>query len=134
MGLRIYLDSCIVIYLVEEHPDYAPRLEEKISQLNDVTFLLSHLTELECLVIPIRNKNKLLLDKFQSFFKNLRVSPLERPHFHRAANLRAKFVGLKTPDALHLATALNLGCNEFWTNDDHLERAAPQFARNILRG
>jgi hypothetical protein len=82
VGLRIYLDSCTVIYLVEEHPDYAPKLEDRISHLNEVLFVVSHLTELECLVVPIRNKNQILIEKFQSFFEKVLVSPVDRLHFH----------------------------------------------------
>ena len=31
---------------------------------------------------------------------------------------------LKTPDALHLATAIHAGCSQFWTNDKKLVKAA----------
>lgn len=40
-----------------------------------------------------------------------------------AASLRAEF-GLRTPDAIHLATALTNECEEFWTNDEKLLRAS----------
>jgi predicted nucleic acid-binding protein len=62
--MQAYLDSCIIIYLVEEHLLYA------------------HPT-------------------------------------------------LKTPDAIHLATALYHGCAEFWTNDDRLAAIAPQIVKNV---
>ncbi len=45
------------------------------------------------------------------------------PVFDLATELRAQH-GLKTPDALHLAAALRAGCDEFWTNDEHLAKAA----------
>lgn len=63
----IYLDSCIVIYLVEQHPTYFE---------------------------TVRN-------------------------------------GIRTPDALHLATASHYGCVEFWTNDDRLAKVAPTLAINV---
>jgi predicted nucleic acid-binding protein len=40
--------------------------------------------------------------------------------------------GLTTPDALHLATALQHGCTELWTNDNRLLAAAGAMARNVL--
>lgn len=39
----------------------------------------------------------------------------------RAAHLRAQY-NLKTPDALHLATAIEAGCQAFLTNDADLKR------------
>ncbi|MGL4609627.1 MAG: type II toxin-antitoxin system VapC family toxin [Trueperaceae bacterium] len=46
-------------------------------------------------------------------------------------NLRA-FHNLKTPDALHLATALHHGCQEFWTNDLRLSKATRQISFRVL--
>jgi len=51
--------------------------------------------------------------------------------FGRALILRAE-QGLKTPDALHLATALQNGCTEFWTNDNRLRSAAGAMAVNVF--
>ncbi len=48
---------------------------------------------------------------------------LAAPVFERAARLRARH-RLKTPDAIHLAAALEHGCDEFWTNDRRLAAAA----------
>jgi len=45
--------------------------------------------------------------------------------------LRARF-GLKTSDALHLATAQRHGCIALWTNDDRLASAAHRLAVNLL--
>ena len=51
--------------------------------------------------------------------------------YQTAAQLRAQH-GLKTPDALHLATARHHRCDQFWTNDDRLWKTAQDFARNLL--
>jgi predicted nucleic acid-binding protein len=49
-----------------------------------------------------------------------------------AAELRAAS-GVKTPDALHLATALHHGCDEFWTNDDRLARNSSAIGYRVFR-
>ncbi len=35
--------------------------------------------------------------------------------------------GIQTPDALHLAAAIEGGCQEFWTNDKRLRVVAHNF-------
>ena len=52
--------------------------------------------------------------------------------FDKAAQLRADFSSLKTPDALHLATALHHNCDECWTNDNRLNSVAPSLVKNVL--
>lgn len=44
---KIYLDSCIVIYLVEEHATYAAQIRRAIAALPDAQFCISSLVELE---------------------------------------------------------------------------------------
>lgn len=131
-SLRVYLDSCVVIYLVEEHPIFAPVVETLLAKHPDIVFQISGLTEMECLVMPLRNGNQLLIEKFRKWFERNDILPNERFVFQRAAQLRADHKSLKTPDAIHLATALHYGCDEFWTNDDRLGKIAPVIARNIL--
>ncbi len=135
MGLnpvRIYLDSCVVIYLIEEHHEFAPIIESLLAAQAKAELFISTLTEMECLVMPLRNQNQLLIDKFRNWFDDLIVLPIEREVFQLAAQLRADHKSLKTPDAIHLATALHYGCDEFWTNDNRLSKVAPTVARNIL--
>jgi predicted nucleic acid-binding protein len=42
-----------------------------------------------------------------------------------AARLRASSPGLHTPDAIHLATAMDASCEVFLTNDRRMKAAAP---------
>lgn len=130
--LRIYLDSCIVIYLIEEHSTFAPAVETLLANHADALLHISSLTEMECLVMPLRNQNQVLVDKFRDWFDDVIVLSNTREIFQQGAQLRADHKTLKTPDAIHLATALHYGCDEFWTHDDRLAKVAPTIAKNIL--
>ena len=137
MGINsplIYLDSCIIIYLVEEHQTFAPVIETHLASQPKAILAFSALSEMECLVMPLRQKNQLLLDKFRDWFQSVALYlPTERAISRQAAQLRASYPGLKTPDALHLATAQYFQCAELWTNDDRLQKIAPQLSRNACQ-
>lgn len=127
----IYLDSCLVIYLVEEHPRYGPAVEESLSRLTTETICISPLVEMECLVLPTRRGNSALLTRFSGFFQRNNLVPMPEEVYLEAARLRAHHA-IKTPDALHLAAARFNGCTALWTNDDRLAAVAPDFVRNVL--
>jgi predicted nucleic acid-binding protein len=91
----------------------------------------SPLTELECLVLPLRLKRDDLLEKFRRFFTLNMQLAIPDSVYREAARLRAEF-GLKTPDALHLATARFHDCSELWTNDDRLAGVADGQAVNVV--
>ena len=130
--LSIYLDSCLAIYLVEENASFAAKLENALAANWDAKFCISPLTEMECLVMPLRWQNELLIAKFENWFRTVEVLPMKSEVFRSAAKLRADFGSLKTPDALHLATSSHHNCNEFWTNDNRLNTVAPQLVKNVL--
>ena len=88
----------------------------------------------EALVMPFRQKNKITIQKFIAFFESALVLPMTDTVFMNAAYLRAAHIGLKMPDALHLACAQHHNCSEIWTNDDRLGRVAGSMAVNVLAG
>jgi uncharacterized protein len=133
MGLmKIYLDSCIAIYVVEAHPHYASKVTAELNALQSAQICYSPLVRLECLVKPLQRQNQLLQNLYAQFWASQQNLSLVDEIFMRAAQIRADFPSMKTPDAIHLAAALHYGCDEFWTNDDRLAKAAPALAKNIL--
>lgn len=124
----IYLDTCIVIYLVEQHPDYFPKLKQLLS--NITVTAISPLVEMEALIHPLRSKNLPLASAYQSFFDCCITLDMPKEVFRQAAILRAEH-SIKTPDALHLATATWHGCLSLWSNDDRLTRIAPTITCNL---
>jgi uncharacterized protein len=120
--VRIYLDAAPVIYLVENVMPYASSLITRLSAAG-VTQVCSELTRLECRVKPLRDNEPALLVAFDTYFANIMadIVPLSRSVIDHATDLRAQY-GFKTPDALHLAAAINAGCDLFLTNDHRLDK------------
>ena len=75
----------------------------------------SDITVLETLVKPLREGDEVVEMLLRSMFDAHEVSliPATRELWEDAARLRAE-TGLKTPDALHAATALRAGCTAFY--------------------
>lgn len=130
--MRSYFDSCIAIYLVEERDMYCEVIEQKLLDLPPHEICVSNLVEMECLIIPFRLEDEVLVEKFNSWFASVETLGITAAVFRKAARLRANFPSLKTPDALHLATAQYHNCDELWTNDGRLDKVAPQMVRNII--
>ncbi|MBS1791327.1 MAG: PIN domain-containing protein [Acidobacteria bacterium] len=129
---KIYLDSCIAIYVVEAHPLYATKVTAELNTLSAAQICYSPLVRLECLVKPLQAQNQLLQNLYAQFWASQQNLSLVDEIYMRAAQLRADFPSVKTPDAIHLATASYYGCDEFWTNDDRLAKVASALAKNIL--
>ena len=125
----IYLDSCIVIYLVEKHPVFYTPLDRQFREHAAEGFAISPLVILECLVGPLKQGDVTLQGRFERFFTTVTLLPCDETIFREAARLRVRF-GVKTPDALHLSVADRYGCTQFWTNDDRL-KVSP-LAANVL--
>lgn len=129
MGL-IHLDTCLVVYAFENHPRHAASVREAFTTAAG-TLVISPLVKLECLVGPMRSGNLVLQSHYEQGLARLQMLPMDEQVFTQAAELRARF-GLKTSDALHLATAQRHGCTALWTNDDRLASAAHRLAENLL--
>ena len=130
MGL-IYLDSCLVIYAFENHPRWGEVARAALAREAPERFAISPLVMLECLVAPMRSGNLVLQRHYEQGFRQFEILPMPETVYAQAAQLRARW-GLKTPDALHLSTAVNHGCTALWTADDRLQRAAQGLAINVL--
>lgn len=121
----VYLDTNIVIYFVEKHATYGPKVAARLAAAYAAkdTLALSDLTRMECLVGPLQSGKQLLLAKFNAFFQlpTVTVLSMSAAVFDRAARVRAlwRFSAL---DALHLAAAVEHGCGLFLTNDARLAR------------
>jgi predicted nucleic acid-binding protein len=129
-----YLDTVIVIYAVEGSPANQQRALDRLTVLEQAghRFAISELTQSECLVPVFRPGGEQRLSDFLRFFHgpNLRTLSLSSAVYTRASVIRGRHIYPATPpaqprryglaDALHLAVAVESGCDVFLTNDDQL--------------
>ena len=121
---RIYIDTAVVIYTIEVNPNYWQLLQPlwQKFQSEQVELVTSELTLMESLVLPFRQSNLNLVDTYEQLLLSsvLQLIPIGQAILREAARLRAITPSLRTPDAIHAATALTSGCTQFLTNDRQL--------------
>jgi len=123
--MLIYCDCGILIYWLDQVGPFHLRAEIRMGALllAGDHLAISYLTRLECRVGALKRKDTAILAVFDTFFARPEVQllPLKAAVFDRAAQMRAD-LNFKTPDALHLAAAIEGGCDRFLTNDTRLTR------------
>ena len=129
-----FLDTVIVIYAVEGSPADQQRALSHLAalELAGHHFTISELVQTECLVPVLGPGEGQRLSNFYRFFRgpDMRTLQLTAAMHVRAAAIRgghtypaippakAKRYGLA--DSLHLAAAIEAGCEVFLTNDNRL--------------
>jgi predicted nucleic acid-binding protein len=96
------------------------------------TVAVSDLSRLECRVRPMRLADAAKLADFDTFFArpDVHLVPLTTAVYDRATAIRATH-NYKLADSLHLAAAVESGCNVFLTNDVRLA-AFPDITVEVL--
>lgn len=123
---RLYLDANSIIYLVEAvnpfHTTVAARLLSHRTS-PESRIITSRLSHLECRIQPLRNADTPLLTKYTAFFtmERLILSEMTADIIERATDLRVRY-NFKTPDAIHLAAAIEEQADLFLTGDKALAR------------
>jgi predicted nucleic acid-binding protein len=122
----VYIDTAPIIYSVEQHPEYASSLRPLwvASKSGEIQVISSELALLETLVAPLKQGDSVLADVYTELLTatEMRLVPITLDVLRDAARLRAD-TNMRTPDAIHAATALAAGCDLFVTNDSGFRRA-----------
>lgn len=123
---KLGFDTVPFIYFIERHPTFAERVRDVFRRMVAGSFVgyTSVMTLTELLVKPYREQDTILARRYRLLLtrsRNLTLLPLDVHIADTAARIRARY-NLRTPDALHLATAIGAGCDAFLTNDRRLQR------------
>jgi predicted nucleic acid-binding protein len=112
---KVYIDSNIFIYAYNQSPEFGPasiKLLESIDS-GEVLGVTSVLTLTETLCVTDSSSFELMMNSV----KGLSIVNILGDTARTAARLIKENPKLKTPDALHLATAIVYKVDEFVTND-----------------
>jgi predicted nucleic acid-binding protein len=125
MVMKLFLDACSIIYLIESQEQLGQKTRLLITEAlkNKTQLVISRLSFLECRVLPLKTKDDELLSRYNNFFKlpSLEIIELTEDVINLATDLRANYSSsLRTPDAIQIACALKAHANQFLTNDKKL--------------
>jgi uncharacterized protein len=118
--MLVYCDSMIFIYFLDMKSPFNARTAARMAALwsGGGLAVFTDLSRLECRITPLqRGATKALTDIDGLFTRpDVRFIPITTAVFDRAALIRAAH-NFKLGDSLHLAAAMEAGCDHFLTND-----------------
>lgn len=122
---RVFWDSMIVVYLLDDHPDFglrARQLLERSFKRNDTLFT-SYLALGEILAGAEKSPNPQKRQAVQQTLEEMGFSflPFDAGAVAPFSHLRAR-ARLKAPDCIHLACAASAGIDLFLTGDRQLTK------------
>lgn len=124
----LYLDTCCIIYLIESSGPFHAAVVQRVAAHGTTPgamLVTSRLSRLECRIKPLREASTDLLARYEAFFtaQRFRLVEISPAVIEAATDLRARY-GFKTPDAIHLATAMVQNADVFLTGDAQLRNCA----------
>ncbi len=123
---HVYLDTNILIYLFQGQEQHSKLLDEifEFLEKKKIKICFSALLLTELLVDPFKKLQPSIAKDWLYYFKvakNIEIIDLTPAIAVDAAFLRSKY-NFKTPDSIHLATAIQKKNSIFLTNDSDLKK------------
>ena len=125
-GRAVYLDANILIYLLEDYPQYRSSLDNLLSliETGEVKAHTSQLSLAEILVKPYKDEAHEAVEQYKALFdvpQFLTVHQVTSDILIKAAEIRSRS-SIKLLDAIHIATTQFSNCNIIITNDRALKK------------
>ena len=123
-GKRVYFDTNPFIYFVEEHDIFYEAVKPLFQMVLDDTIVAytSEFTLTETLIKPYKDKDQATIEAFTGLLLDSGYFSLlgaDKNTFLTAAKVGGETM-MRTPDALHMTTALENHCDFFITNDKRI--------------
>ena len=122
-GDTVLVDTAPWIYVLEDHPVFAPRFTGlfEAAEQGRLQLALTTVTGAEVLAGPFKAKQTALAKRYDTALTRYQVMPLSAQVAALAAQLRVQY-RLKLPDAVQLASALDIGAAALVTHDRDFSR------------
>ena len=123
MTTKVYLDTNVFIFLADENSQFFPSVSSLLKSRIDIncSLITSVLTRTEILSDPNSQKSDNRAFKVFDAFSDIQTLDMNSAIADLAAAIR-KQTNLKTPDAIHGATAIESRASEFVTGDRAFKR------------
>lgn len=123
---RVAVDSACFIYFLEDNPKFCDLAEPifELAERDKISIISSVLILVEVLTGYRRAKDRSAENDFKQMLKDfpaIEVCEFSDKLVNHIVDLRIKY-GIKTPDAIHLATAIERKADVFITNDKQLKK------------
>ena len=117
-GATVLVDTAPFIYMLEDHPTLAPRFVGlfEAERRGELTIAITPVTVAELLVGPLKAGQDGLARRYERELQAYALVPIDAMLAAQAARLRVRY-GLRLPDALQLAAALEIGASAVVTHD-----------------
>ncbi|MBI2415727.1 MAG: type II toxin-antitoxin system VapC family toxin [Candidatus Kerfeldbacteria bacterium] len=126
MGQVTAFDSSIFVYLLESHRRYYSTVRKLFLEVEsgENQGIFANIGLIELLTGPKQLGRYDIAYEYKNYiqnFPNLIITELNEPIVNFASDLRGRY-RIKTPDAVHLASAIVYGADVFITNDKALKK------------
>jgi len=126
MGQIVGIDAQILIYYLEDNKEYADRVEKILENIQQgkLEAVFSGIGLIEILTGPKKRDRYDLAAQYRQMISgipHLVIKGINENIVEIASDLRARY-SVATPDAVHLATAIDFRAEKFITNDRSLQR------------
>ena len=120
-GTRVYFDTNPIIYFIEQNTQFVELVTPVFEMIGEDSILAftSELSLTEVLIKPIRDNRIQIIQTHKELLLDPELFTLISPNqdtFLLAAELGGKS-SMRTPDAIHMACAIESKCRYFITND-----------------
>jgi|SRR5690242_6799509 predicted nucleic acid-binding protein len=119
----VLVDSAPIIYVLEDHPRFAPRFTPlfEAHAAERLRFAVTTITIAEVLTGPMKAGDEALARRYRAILESWRVVAFDVDIAESAARLRAS-LRLRLPDAVQAASALAINAAALVTHDRDFSR------------